>query len=357
MSVKAEKWRLSVLSPNSTLRDAVNSLNLSGLRIGLLVEDSERLIGTVSDGDIRRGFLSGLSLDSPILNAYNPNPITCGISDDFEKARELMLEHNIQQIPILDKNGKLCGLHTWSEVQTRVRLLNRMVVMAGGKGTRLHPQTKTCPKPMLEVNGKPILEHILRRAINSGVENYIFSTNYLGEQIENYFGNGKRFGVNISYIRETEPLGTAGSLRLLNLEDPEPFLVTNGDVLTDLDYSSLLEFHKTQETILSLAVRNFEWQNPFGVIDIAGSRVTSYSEKPVVSSFINAGVYVMDPGIFQHFPSEQKFDMSDLITKLIEEEIEISAYPIHENWLDVGNTESLASAMGSTMTKKVEKYV
>lgn len=357
MSFEVEKWRLSVLSPESSLRDAVNSLNHSGLRIGLIAEADNRLIGTISDGDIRRGFLAGLSLDESILDVYNPNPITCRVFDDFEKAHALMLQHNLQQIPIVDSDGKLCGLHTWSEFPMRPRIQNKMVVMAGGKGTRLHPQTKTCPKPMLEVNGMPILEHIVRRAINSGIENYVFSINYLGEQIEKYFGNGNSFGINISYIKETEPLGTAGSLRLLELDDSEPLLVTNGDVLTDLDYSSLLEFHKSQETVLSVAVRTFEWQNPFGVMDIQNSRVSSYREKPVVNSFINAGVYVINPSVVQHFPSENRFDMSDLISKLIEDEIEISAYPIHENWLDVGNRESLARAMGSPATNKAEKNV
>lgn len=354
MSVEAAKWKLSVLELDASLRDAVNSLNLSGLRIVLVVDADNCLLGTISDGDIRRGFLAGLSLDSSILDSFNPTPITCGVFDDFGKVRELMLQNDVQQIPVVDIDGKLCGLHIWSESLKRAILPNRMVVMAGGKGTRLHPHTKTCPKPMLEVNGKPILEHILRRAINSGIVNYVFSTNYLGEQIENYFGNGNSLGINISYVKETKPLGTAGSLRLLDLEDAEPFLVTNGDVLTDLDYSSFLEFHKSQRTLISVAVRNYEWQNPFGVIEIDNASISSYREKPFVSSFINAGVYVINPNIVQHFPPEDKFDMSDLITKLIDDEIKISAYPIHENWLDVGNRDSLAQAIGSPMTNKAK---
>ena len=354
MSVDAAKWKLTNLPLRASLRDAVNSLNLSGLRIVLVTDSSNRLMGTISDGDIRRGILAEHSLDSSIEVALNAKPVTCKLDDNFEKAQNLMLQHSIQQIPIVDMEGKLCGLHVWSELPAKARLKNRMVVMAGGKGTRLHPETKTCPKPMLEVNGKPILEHILNRAINSGIENYIFTTNYLGEQIERYFGDGNRFGINISYVRESEPLGTAGSLRLLDLNDPEPFIVTNGDVLTDLEYASLLEFHKSQESVLSVAVRKYEWQNPFGVIEFYKSQVSKYTEKPISNTFINAGVYVMNPTIAQYFPPELRFDMSDLIVKLLEDGVKISAYPIHENWLDIGNRESLARAMSSTMTHEIE---
>lgn len=352
MSVGKSKWELTVIPGDATLRDAVNSLNLSGLRIALVVDTSYKLIGTVSDGDIRRGILGDLKLDSPILSAMNSNPVIAHINDSAEKTHHQMLKFNIQQIPVIDEREILCGLRVWGDVPNKPKLRNQMIVMAGGKGARLYPETVNCPKPMLPVNGKPILEHILRRAIESGFENFVFSINYLGEQIESYFGDGSEFGVRISYIRENKPLGTAGSLRQLILDNTLPFLVTNGDVLTDLEYSSFLDFHQYQSTLLSVAVRNFEWQNPFGVIEVNESTISKYTEKPIMSSYINAGVYVFSPEILAHFPQEDRFDMSDLILKLLEDGIRISAYPMHENWLDVGSRDSLAQAMRSPMTGK-----
>lgn len=352
MTEGKSKWELSILPWSATIHEAINSLNISGLRIVLVVNSENKLIGTVSDGDIRRGIVSELSLNSPILGIMNTNPVIARTSDSPEKIQLQMLKLNLQQIPVVDDGGQVRDLKVLGVVLNRPKIENQMVVMAGGKGDRLYPETINCPKPMLIVNGKPILEHIMNRAINSGFEKFVFSINYLGEQIESYFGDGSEFGVSISYIREKEPLGTAGSLRYLNLDSTLSFLVTNGDVLTDLDYSSLLEFHNVQGNLLSLAVRYFEWQNPFGVIEYNQSKVLKYIEKPVVTSYINAGIYVCSPQIFSHLPTQNRFDMSDLILKFIEDGMKVGAYPIHENWLDVGNKDSLAQALQSPLTSK-----
>lgn len=344
MATNQDQWIKACISSRATVKDAVLSLNKSGLRIVLIVDEYHRLVGTVSDGDIRRFILESLELETPITPILNTSPVVSAPSDSNQYIQKLMLKTNIQQVPVVDENGVLCGLHIWSDLITRRKLPNRMIIMAGGKGTRLYPYTLNCPKPMLKVNGKPILEHILQRAIKFGISDFIFTTNYLGDQIKSYFGNGSRYNVKIEYINEIEPLGTAGALQLVDFVEDETVLLSNGDVLTELDYSSLLEFHNNEASLLSIAVRMFEFQNPFGVLEIQQNSVLGYSEKPAIRSYVNAGIYAISPGIEKYFPKEGKFDMSDLIENLLAAKIQISAYPIHEEWLDIGNQESLLLA-------------
>jgi NDP-sugar pyrophosphorylase family protein len=211
-----------------------------------------------------------------------------------------------------------------------------MLIMAGGKGTRLHPQTINCPKPLLPIAGKPILEHIIDRARNQGFTNFVFAIHYLGHMIENYFGDGKKFGVKIQYLRESSPLGTAGALSLLNPKPDSSFILTNGDIITDINFAELLSFHQLNSADATMAVREHQWQNPFGVVETQGLDIIRFEEKPITRSHINAGIYVLEPLVLSLLEKSVPCDMPTLLKRLQEKSKRVIAFPVHEQWIDIG---------------------
>jgi NDP-sugar pyrophosphorylase family protein len=223
-----------------------------------------------------------------------------------------------------------------------------MVIMAGGRGTRLHPYTENCPKPLLEVNGKPILTHIIEGAKNEGISNFLISINYLGEMIQDFFKDGTELGVNIDYIREENPLGTAGALGLIEKRPDQTFLVTNGDLLVDIRYSELIEFHENQDAMGTMAIRAHEWQNPFGVVKTDGIFITDYFEKPKIQSYINAGVYVLDPKVLNKIEPGVRIDMPEIFERMLNANERVIAYPLHEPWRDIGRVDDLKEANAIT---------
>jgi NDP-sugar pyrophosphorylase family protein len=216
-----------------------------------------------------------------------------------------------------------------------------MVIMAGGKGVRLHPQTLNCPKPLLRIAGKPILEHIIEHAKNQGFTNLVIAINYLGHMIEDYFGDGDKFGVKIQYLRENLPLGTAGALSLLDPKPDSSFIVTNGDVITDINYVELLNYHHQNSASATMAVRGYEWQNPFGVVQTQGLEIIGFEEKPITRSNINAGVYALEPSALSLLGKSEPCDMPMLLKRLQEKSKLVIAFPMHESWLDIGRLEDL----------------
>ncbi|SIT68389.1 CBS domain-containing protein [Ectothiorhodosinus mongolicus] len=342
--VATNSWKKAVILQNASLRDAARNLTESSQRIVLVIDDSWKLIGTVSDGDIRRGLLRGVTLDSDVTEVVHKNPLVApeGISPSF--IRELMAVNKVQQIPEVDGDGRIVCLHTWDEFITKKSISNKMVIMAGGKGTRLRPHTENCPKPMLLVGGRPILQHIIERARDEGFSEFILSVNYLAQMIEEYFGDGSILNVKIRYVREQSPLGTAGSLSMISELVDEPFIVTNGDVITDIRYSEILEFHKRQESIATMAVRLHEWQHPFGVVQVDGLNIVGFEEKPIARSHINAGVYALSPVALQELNDDEFCDMPTLFERLQARSLKTVAYPMHEPWLDVGRHEDLSAA-------------
>ena len=302
----SEFWRKSLLRTNSTFQDAITNLNKFGIKIVLVVNDNGQLEGTISDGDIRRNLLRGVRLDASVNDIVHTNALV--VPPDLSRSMvvELMEANNIQQIPVVDARRNVVGLHLWNQISVQTKRQNIFVIMAGGKGTRLAPHTETCPKPMLPVAGKPMMEHIVLRARAEGFSNFVFAIHHLGDMVENYFGDGSKLDVDIRYLREEAPLGTAGALQLFESMPSEPFVVTNGDVLTDIQYGELLEFHVRHKASATMAVRQHEWQNPFGVVHTRGIEITKIEEKPLVRSHINAGVYVLDPkAILLLNPGEQ----------------------------------------------------
>lgn len=344
MSTIEPQWARAILRVNSSIEQAVHVLNETALKIVLITDTTNSLVGTISDGDIRRGLLKGLNLASPIESIIHHDPLVVPPELSRELVLQLMAANKIQQIPIVDENLNVVGLHLWDEISSIPVRSNIMVIMAGGKGTRLHPQTENCPKPLLPIAGKPILEHIIDRAKAEGFSHFVLAIYHLGHMIEEYFGNGERFGVNIDYLREESPLGTAGALSLLNPVPDSAFVVTNGDVITDIRYGELIDFHQQHFAKATMAVRVHEWQNPFGVVEINGIEITGYEEKPISRTHINAGVYVVEPSVLGLLTKSAPCDMPSLFELLREKEECVVAYPIHEPWLDVGRPEDLKVA-------------
>lgn len=344
MKANDKSWRKAILPATATVQDVISNMNMSSLRIVLVANEQGVLEGTVSDGDIRRGLLKGLTLNSPIETVIHRRALVVPPMMGRDMVLQLMVANKMQQIPVVDDQQRLLGLHVWDEITTPPQRTNRMVIMAGGKGTRLRPFTENCPKPLVTVAGKPMLEHIIERARLEGFSDFVLAIYYLGNMIEEHFGDGTRFGVNIEYLRENAPLGTAGALSLLKPRPDEPFVVTNGDVVTDIRYGDLVDFHGRHEAAATMAVRTHEWQHPYGVVQTRGVDIVGFEEKPVARSHINAGVYVLSPEALDELEDGAACDMPMLFERLQAKARRTVAYPMHEPWLDVGRPDDLDKA-------------
>ena len=343
-SLSRDMWCRAILPVNSTIQQAIRNLDQVAIKIVLVVNEADELEGTISDGDIRRGLLRGLGLNDSIANIIHRNPLVVPPGMGRETIMQIMVANKVQQIPMVDDLHHVVGLHIWDEITTPPARPNLMVIMAGGRGTRLHPRTNDCPKPLLPVAGKPILEHIIERAKADGFVNFVLAIHYLGDMIEAHFGNGERLQVHIDYLREGSPLGTAGALGDLDPRPDKPFVVTNGDVITDIRYGELLDFHIRHSASATMAVRVHEWQNPFGVVQTQGIEIVGFEEKPVARSHINAGVYVLAPEALDVLNAGTQCDMPVLFERLQTNSKRTVAYPMHEPWLDVGREDDLARA-------------
>jgi len=344
MKANDNTWRKAILPATATLQDVISNMNMSSLRIVLVANEQGLLEGTVSDGDIRRGLLKGLTLDSPIETVIHRGALVVPSSMARDVVLQLMVENHVLQIPVVDEKQRVIGLHVWDEITALPPRSNRMVIMAGGKGTRLRPLTENFPKPLVAVAGKPMLEHIIERAKHEGFTDFVFAIHYLGHLVDEYFGDGSRFGVRIEYLRENSPLGTAGALSLLNPRPNEPFVVTNGDVVTDIRYGELLDFHIRHDASATMAVRTHEWQHPYGVVQTRGIDISGFEEKPIARSYINAGVYVLSAPVLEELEPNMPCDMPTLFEKLQSRSLRTVAYPMHESWLDVGCPDDLEKA-------------
>jgi dTDP-glucose pyrophosphorylase len=337
-------WQRAVLAPTATIQDAIRNLEKTSIKIVLLTDDCGRLIGTVSDGDIRRGLLRGVGLESLVSRIANKSAFVVTPDMDRELVRQLMVANKYLQIPIVDQDHRVVGLHLWDELSIPTSRLNLMVIMAGGKGVRLRPYTESCPKPLLPIAGKPMLEHIIDRAKADGFSRFVIAIHYLGHMIEEKFGDGSRLGVSIRYLREEVPMGTAGALGLLSPPPERPFVVTNGDVITDINYGEFLDFHVRHNAAATMAVRVHEWQHPYGVVQLKGLDIVGFEEKPIAKSHINAGIYALNPQVLGCLESNQSCDMPTLFGRLMDQGGRTIAYPMHEPWLDVGRADDLENA-------------
>jgi len=348
-------WRQAILPETSTIGQAIHNLNQVGIKIVLVVDKDNKLLGTVLDGDIRRGLLKGLDLNSPMASIVRHNPLVVPPEMASDMVIQLMSSNKIHQIPVVDGHHQLIGLHLWDEITTLTLRSNLMVIMAGGKGMRLLPHTQNCPKPMVLVAGKPMLEHIIERGKLEGFNHFVLAIHHLGHIIEDYFGNGERLDVKINYLREKSPLGTAGALGLLNPKPDAPFVVTNGDVITDIRYGELLDFHNRYQASATMAVRTHEWKHPFGVVQTKGIEVVGFEEKPLMHSHINAGVYVLSPEALNVLKTDATCDMPTLFERLQAIKKLTVAYPMHEPWLDVGSPIDLETVNANFVQQEVKE--
>lgn len=335
-------WEKCLVPEDSKITDAIKSLDKSGLKIVLIVNKKNIFQGTVSDGDIRRGLLKGLTIDSPLNEIIHRDSFKVSPNIDKSILKDLMDSNQIMQIPIVDKKGFICGLYTWDSIEASQFIPNKMVVMAGGRGKRLHPHTENCPKPLVKVRGKPMLEHIILRAKKEGFTDFIISVNYLAEMIINYFKDGDSFGVNIEYIHEDKPLGTAGSLSLLKSKVKEPFIVTNGDVITDIKYADLLNYHNSHNSSATMSVKLHQIQNPFGVVETTGNKIIGFTEKPIIKSYVNAGVYCISHENLKILKRNEYCDMPIFFERIKSANKPVIVYPMHELWADIGRPNDLS---------------
>lgn len=337
-------WRKALLPADVSLQQVIQNLDETALQIALIVSAEGTLLGTVTDGDIRRGLLRGLDLSSPVDATIYRDPLVVPPALSRETVLQLMQANKIRQLPVLDEARRVVGLHCWDEIVLPAQRPNLMVIMAGGQGTRLRPYTEKCPKPLLPVAGKPMLEHIIERARQEGFERFVLAVHYLGRMIEEYFGDGSRWQVRIEYLREPSPLGTAGAIGLMDPRPELPFIVSNGDVMTDIHYGELLDFHCRHSAAATMAVRLYEWQHPFGVVRTQGVDIVGFEEKPVSRSHVNAGIYVLEPGAMDSLAAGERCDMPTLFTRLLERSARTIVYPMHEPWLDVGRADDYVCA-------------
>lgn len=328
-----ENIRLSV---QSTIKEALKIIDTGAMKIALVLDGENKLMGTVTDGDIRRGLLNGLTLDDSIESIIFHRPTVCGVNDSKEEILKKAVAKKIYQIPIIDQDGILVGIEEVDELLKPREYPNKVVLMAGGLGTRLRPLTDDRPKPMLEVGNKPILETIIANFVKYGFKNIILTVNYKSHMIEDYFGDGTAFGVEIEYVHEKERMGTAGALSLIREKLTEPFFVMNGDLLTNVNFEYMFEYHRESEGKATMGVREYDFQVPYGVVNVDGHQITGIEEKPVHSFFVSAGIYMLDPYVLTYIPDKTFYDMPTLFEKLIEQGQKSVSFPIREYWLDIG---------------------
>lgn len=327
-------WQRISVNEQASIREALTVLDREALQIVLVVGEASRLLGTLTDGDVRRALLRGEGLDGPVTTAMNIKPLV-GLSQQSETAwKRKMVEHSIRHLPIVDVDNGIVGLfYDKKEVKKR---FNPVVLMLGGLGTRLRPLTETIPKPMLMVGNKPILETIVTHIAEQGFVNFYFCINYLGEQIRSYFGDGSQWGIHIEYVEEDERMGTAGALSLLPEKPTLPFVVMNGDLLTKVDLTALIDFHVEHQNMTTVCVRAYGQQVPYGVVEIDGVNVTQLVEKPVYNYFVNAGIYALSPSAMDKVPESAFYDMPTLIEEVLSDKGAVGGFPLTEYWMDIG---------------------
>jgi len=338
------------VNPDNSVRKVMECIDQSARGIALVLDEQRHLIGTVTDGDIRRAILAGMNLDlsiSELLQQRQPGfasgAITAPLGTDDTTLLHLMSENDVRHIPLVDEHGCVADISFLTELVKEYELPLRALVMAGGQGSRLRPLTEELPKPMLPVGNKPLLQLIVEQLKQAGIRQVNVATHYKGDVIAEHFKNGEAFGVDIRYVKEDQPLGTAGALSLLEEVD-EPLLVMNGDILTRVDFRALLHFHREHKADLTVCVRQYEFNVPYGVIDADGVNVKGISEKPVVRNFINAGIYLLNPQVRKLIPNGQPYDIPDLIDRLINEQRTVVCFPIREYWLDIGKVDQYDQA-------------
>jgi dTDP-glucose pyrophosphorylase len=339
------KWRAAALSAGSNITQAIEVLDRSASQICLVVDGRDRLLGTVTDGDVRRAILRGLSMSVPVEAVMQDEPITAGPGASSADLLALMSQHRVRQVPIVD-DRRVVGLVVLDELLYQPQCNNLVVLMAGGLGSRLQPLTELEPKPMLHVGLKPLLETTIESMHAHGLRRFYVAINHMGDRIRAHFGDGSRWNVDIRYLEESERRGTAGALRLLPERPEGPIIVMNADLLTRINYDALLRYHEEHAAVATMCVREYSIQIPYGVVNVDRHEIRSIDEKPVHSWFVNAGIYVLEPQLIDYIPDSGVFDMTTLFELVVSRGLPTSVFPLREYWLDIGHPEQFRQANG-----------
>lgn len=332
------------IRPDQTLKDALSLLNKNDGKIVLVVNETRKLLGTVTDGDIRRALLKSGAVDMPVSDVMNTTPLCLSEGEDTATLFSLMQSKRISNVPIVNEQGQVVDLTNMSDIIIPKKRENWVVIMAGGVGSRLRPLTDSTPKPMLPVNGSPVLEILIKAFISQGFYRFYVSVNYLAEQIKNHFGDGQKYGIEIRYLEESHPLGTAGALSLLEHTPKDPFIVINGDIVTNVRFSEMLDFHQDSDASVTMGVREHSVQIPYGVVKLDEQKICDFIEKPTEKYYVNTGMYVLNPDILSYVPEGVALTMPDLIAKAQTDDHEVQAFPVTESWLDIGRMEDFSKA-------------
>jgi dTDP-glucose pyrophosphorylase len=339
-----KSWRKAIVGAQATVGEAIAAIESGSIQVALVLDGAKRLIGVVTDGDIRRGLLRGIPLSGLAIDVMNPRPVSAPADLSREERLHLMRQKSIKQLPLLDGDGQLVGLETFDELLEAPNYPNPVLIMAGGLGERLGALTRDRPKPMLNVGGRPLLETIVRNVVQQGFRNIFISVNYRAEMIVDHFGDGSAFGAAIQYVHEAERLGTAGALGLLPTPSDLPMVVTNGDILTTINYGALLDFHNGTPAEATMAVREHKVHVPYGVVTAAEGYLHAIREKPTESWFVSAGIYVVGRAAFDHVERGVRIDMPTVLERIVANKGRVAIYPLREYWLDIGRMEDFEQA-------------
>lgn len=333
------------VSQDASIREALRIINDSGKLIALVIGEDDCLVGTVTDGDVRRGILRGFDLDDPVSRICKCAPVTATLAESRQDILRKMRAYSVHQMPVVDEIGRVIRVDFADEHYLFSSIRNNLVVlMAGGLGKRLRPLTEDCPKPMLCLGDKPIIRHIIENFMHDGFYRFLISLNYRGDMIEEHFGNGSELGCEITYLHEDRPLGTAGALSILPRLPEKPFFVMNADLLTSLNFVHLMDFHTEQQGAATICVKEYCYEVPYGVVQTDDHRVIGLTEKPIHRFQVNAGIYMLDPVALKLLDADTPCDMTTLIQRLVGNGYPVLSFPVMEDWLDVGRMSDFEKA-------------
>lgn len=341
-----KNWQGTLISTATPIREAMQIIDTSSLQIALVTGEDLRLIGVVTDGDIRRGLLRGISLEQPVELILNRNYTSVGPEASRDEILNIMKKTDLRQIPVLDSAGRIINLRVINDLISRPNEASWVVIMAGGLGSRLQPLTEAVPKPLLKIGNKPLIETIIENFVASGFQKFYVAVNYKAEMIERFLGDGSRWDAEVRYLREDSAMGTAGALGLLPEKPEHPLIVINGDVLTKINMMHLLDFHRSHKAKATMCIQDYYFQVPYGVVQTEQHRLSGICEKPEHRFYVNAGVYVLEPEVLDIVPRNMPFNMTSLFEELIKLKCETVVFPVREYWIDVGRLDDLEKANG-----------
>lgn len=341
-----KEWQKILVSPDASILETIAIIDQGAMQIAFVVDEHSQLLGAVSDGDVRRAILRNIPMSTQVRQIMNMKPVAAGNEVTRDQLRMMMNQAGIRQIPVVDEGNRILRIQTWQDTLQSSRKTNPVILMAGGMGKRLGTLTDGCPKPLLKVGDKPILQTILESFIECGFNNFYLSVNYRADMIMKHFGDGSPWGVRIHYLQETKPLGTAGALGLLPEKPTEPMIVMNGDILTKVNFEQLLRFHTEKGACATMCIRDYQTQVPYGVVEVDEHKLVGISEKPVQHFFVSAGIYVFDPDILDFMTHTKCIDMPELFHTLLQAKRTTAAFPIREYWIDIGRVDDYEKANG-----------